>query len=257
MCGLLYRRVFHNLIRILCTWIGLYVEKKRTKSNRLIVQLNDVQAHLLTIYMNGDELLNWMMTHKDVYSQCKSTLQALKYKKKLLKLWKKQTKRSLSYDQPMFRWLVYRFPTLNYQSHFSIGGTGYIDGITAHDVQHCIMQGTDPHGRAFMTIRYRCLDQSYLVDGTTYTLDTSAVFCLTLFQRYQDGSGWCKAGYASQHEKAPLLCDSSVGLSVQTMHLFIANLFRILSGEPYIYYDYENAQADTPTVKRYLQIKLV
>lgn len=154
-------------------------------------------------------------------------------------------------------YLLYnQFPNITYEPHFC-GTTNYLDRIRASDLSAPIMQGIDHYGRSFICIRYKCLDDSYILDDTIYTVDTNKVCCLTIFQRYTDCSTWCKAGADSMSEDAPLLYGTSTCLTDETITLLVDNVFRMLSEQPILYYDYSTESTQTTKGKKYLKCKLV
>lgn len=215
-----------------------------------------IPIHLLTPYLQSFEIAN-AITHKTIDPYFQHVLHSLKQTQKAFQIWKMRNAYSVV-ERPYLSFIYDTFPNLVYKSDFSVGGTGYIDGILPTDVSNPVMQGVDFHGRCFFTVRYRCLETTYTFDGTTYELDTEKTFCLTLFQRFSDSkTTWCKAGHASMKAHAPLLYGYSTSISDSALKLLVSNIFRMLSEKTILYYDYVDKQEQTPSVKCYMKCELV
>lgn len=154
-----------------------------------------------------------------------------------------------------FKFINNRFPILTYQERF-MGGTDYLDNIGPNELTHPIMVGKDSYNRTFVCVRYKCYDNAFEFDGNTHKLQSDKTYCITLFQRYTDSQDtWCKADQYSYG--SPVFYGTGVSIGDVEMKRFIKNIFRMLNGMSYEYLDYESKQAQTPTVVKYSDCRLV
>lgn len=205
----------------------------------------------LPLYMSSSYLdKHELYQMSQVVPECQVRLDQLRKTQEAFRHWK-TIRPDLGWRRAHLGLLRNRFPVLTYQDRFC-GGTSYLDGITSNDVDSPIMEGKDDYRRVFFTIRYKCLDKEFRFDGKTYPIDPDRLNCLTIFQRYTDSNTWCKAD-----SRAPLLYGSPTSLSDEALDLLVSNLFRMMTGLPIIYYDYQNKSDWTPSVKRYLRCQLV
>lgn len=195
-------------------------------------------------------LVEYNLDTKDILIQ-------LLEKRKVFRKWKRSSQSSsIAWVRGNISLLKNHFPLLTYQDHFC-GATMYLDSIKKEDVDSAIMEGKDRYGRVFITIRYRCLDKQFLFDGSTYPIDSEKINCITVFQRYTDSSCWCKGGIDSHSCESPLLYESSTYLDNDTLDLLVSNVFRMLVGNPCVYYDYKNKWDHTRSLRRYIRLELV
>ena len=218
-------------------------------------QLIHIPLYLLAAYLDKRDLCS-NVTHMAILPQSRHLIQRLRARWEAFRTWKDMCGRP-EWGHSCLQMLRNRYPRLTYESRFC-GGTGYLDGIRANDVQCGVMEGQDIHGRAFFTIRYACEDTAFMFDGNMYDLHQDRICCLTIFQRFTDSSqSWCKAGRDTNCSRAPLLYGSQTLLDSKTLHLLVANIFRMMSGLPIVYFDYRDKKENTASVKRYLRCKLV
>ena len=219
------------------------------------IRLCHIPLYLLAPYLDKRDVYN-NVTHTAIVPQSRCIIQRLILQWKAFRKWK-YAYGQVDWGSLCLQLLRNRYPRLTYDSRFC-GGTGYLDGIGANDVRCGVMEGQDIHGRSFFTIRYRCEDSHFTFDGTTYVLRQDKICCLTIFQRFTDSTGtWCKAGRDSCHSRAPLMYGSQTLLDDKALGLLVSNVFRMMSGLPIVYFDYIDKSERTPSIKRYLQCKLV
>ena len=194
------------------------------------------------IYQIGDALSNKEISYLVTISNCKEiniTLQKLlgyrrlskKYYRKLL-LQRIQVK----YFRHPFMVNITQFPILPFQDKF-LGVTSYIDGIRMKHLSYPVMIGYDKYQRAYISIKYYCLEDSYHQGGEIVDLDTNDIFMLTIFQRYtNDIYTWCKSGTYSTI--SPILNSRPTRLDTKDLKMFIQNIWRMQEGIPINYINY-------------------
>ena len=218
-------------------------------------RLSHIPLYLLAPYLDKRDVYN-NVTHTAILPQSRCIIQRLMLQWKAFCKWR-HAYGQVEWDCACLQLLRNRYPRLTYEDRFC-GGTGYLDGVRPSDVRCGVMEGHDIHGRSFFTIRYRCEDSNFIFDGRTHNLHTDRICCLTIFQRFTDSTGtWCKAGRDACHSRAPFMYGSQTLLNDKALALLVSNVFRMMSGLPIVYFDYTDKSEIAPSIKRYLQCKLV
>ena len=127
-----------------------------------------------------------------------------------------------------------------------MGSTQYLDGIRDSDLSYPVMIGIDKFRRPFISIKYRCCQDSFSQNCEEVQIEPSdRVFTLTIFQRYTDNSNsWCKAGRCAAEYMSPLLNGSRTLLSQKEISLVVKNIFTLLDREELEYQYYGKTESE-------------
>lgn len=211
------------------------------------------------IYQIGDALPNKEICYLVTISNCKEiniTLQKLLGYRRLSKKYYRKFllhRIQVKYFRHPSMVNITQFHILPFQEKF-LGVTSYIDGIRMKHLSYPVMIGYDKYQRAYISIKYYCLEERYHQGGEIVDLDTNDIYMLTIFQRYTDNIyTWCKSGAYST--SSPILNSRPTRLDQIDLKMFIQNIWRMQVGLPINYINYCNKTSD-PHIISSLQCKL-
>ncbi len=166
-------------------------------------------------YQHGDDTqLNYKLNVNQLKELSSLSILFLNQKKRFFNKWLKY-KNFIDKHQDFQHYTsqVWDYPVLDFNRNF-VGSTGYIDNIYDTDVNYPLMRGIDSYQRHFIVIRYKLLNNNIANNSVTtlkkINFRKDDIYTLTIFQRYTDGTSWCKAGPSNQ---GPLLNDTNTCLT--------------------------------------------
>ena len=192
----------------------------------IILQLNN--------YLDNIELKNLILTNKQLFDKDDIIVQINKnksYVKPYFYHLRLNSSVLRSFKDTFFpERLISSLPQFYPIHPHHVGATDYIDRVRATDMTHPIMIGCDQYNRPYISIMYHCNESTYKNwndDECNWKNNTTVLTC---FQRYSNGSTWCKAG-SGTYSTYPLLYGTNTYLNSDEKPLLVKNILRLLCNE--------------------------